>query len=91
MAPTAGAFSRETTSRSGSASARTRSLPASWGTTRSSCTLTVEGLDELHQELAGRGAPVQSEPEDQPWGMREFSIRTPDGHRIRFGERLPAG
>ena len=53
--------------------------------------LTAEGLDELHQELAARGAPVLSAPEDQPWGMREFSIRTPDGHRIRFGERIPAG
>jgi catechol 2,3-dioxygenase-like lactoylglutathione lyase family enzyme len=52
--------------------------------------LTVEGLDQLHQELSARGAPVISEPEDQPWGVREFSIRTPDGHRIRFGERIPA-
>ena len=48
--------------------------------------LTVEGLDELYQELSARGAEVLSEPEDQPWGLREFSIRTPDGHRIRFGE-----
>jgi uncharacterized glyoxalase superfamily protein PhnB len=48
--------------------------------------LTVEGLDALYQELSARGAEVLSEPEDQPWGMREFSIRTPDGHRIRFGE-----
>jgi len=53
--------------------------------------LTIEGLDELHQELAALSAPVLSAPEDQPWGMREFSIRTPDGHRIRFGERIPAG
>jgi catechol 2,3-dioxygenase-like lactoylglutathione lyase family enzyme len=52
--------------------------------------LTVEGLDQLHQELSARGAPVISEPEDQPWGLREFSIRTPDGHRIRFGEPIPA-
>ena len=51
--------------------------------------LTVEGLDELHQELYARRAPVISEPEDLPWGMREFSIRTPDGHRIRFGEPMP--
>jgi uncharacterized glyoxalase superfamily protein PhnB len=48
--------------------------------------LTVEGLDQLYEELTARGAPVSSEPEDQPWGMREFGIRTPDGHRIRFGE-----
>jgi len=52
--------------------------------------LTVEGLDQLHQELSARGAPVISEPEDQPWSMREFSIGTPDGHRIRFGEPMPA-
>ena len=53
--------------------------------------LTVEGLDQLHQELDTRGMQVISEPENEPWGMREFSIRTPDGHRIRFGEPIPAG
>jgi catechol 2,3-dioxygenase-like lactoylglutathione lyase family enzyme len=52
--------------------------------------LTVEGLDQLYQELCARGAEVMSEPENEPWGMREFSIRTPDGHRIRFGEPVPA-
>src|SRR3954454_8332858 len=26
--------------------------------------LTIEGLDELHRELAARGAPVLAEPED---------------------------
>jgi hypothetical protein len=25
---------------------------------------------------------------DKPWGMREFAIVTPDGHRIVFGEEL---
>ena len=52
--------------------------------------LTVEGLDQLHQELSAHGAQVISEPENEPWGVREFSIRTPDGHRIRFGEPIPA-
>jgi len=57
--------------------------------------LTVEGLDQLHQEIRARcgGAqviPAISEVEDEPWGMREFSVRTPDGHRIRFGEPMPA-
>lgn len=52
--------------------------------------LTVEGLDQLHQELSARGAQVISAPENQPWGLREFSIRTPDEHRIRFGEPIPA-
>src|SRR4051812_22381238 len=48
--------------------------------------LVVEGIDQLHRELAGRGAAVISPPQDEPWGLREFGIRTPDGHRIRFGE-----
>ena len=25
---------------------------------------------------------------DEPWNMREFGIRTIDGHRIMFGSRL---
>lgn len=51
--------------------------------------LTVEGVDPLHQELAARGAEVISAPANERWGMREFGIRTPDGHRIRFGEPIP--
>ncbi len=50
--------------------------------------ITVEGVDALHEELAARGAPILSPPVTEPWGMREFGIRTPDGHRIRFGEPL---
>jgi uncharacterized glyoxalase superfamily protein PhnB len=48
--------------------------------------LIVEGVDQLHQELSVRGAAVTSKPETKPWGLREFGIRTPDGHRINFGE-----
>jgi len=51
--------------------------------------LVVEGVDELHREVVARGAQVISPIESQPWGMREFSVHTPDGHRIRFGEPIP--
>jgi catechol 2,3-dioxygenase-like lactoylglutathione lyase family enzyme len=50
--------------------------------------LIVEGVDQLYQELSARGAHVISQPADEPWGQREFGIRTPDGHRIRFGEPI---
>jgi uncharacterized glyoxalase superfamily protein PhnB len=53
--------------------------------------LTVEGLDQLHQEISARGANVTSKPENKPWGLREFGVRTPDGHRIMFGEAIRAG
>jgi catechol 2,3-dioxygenase-like lactoylglutathione lyase family enzyme len=48
--------------------------------------VVVQGVDALHKEVASRGAEVTSAPATQPWGMREFAVRTPDGHRIRFGE-----
>jgi len=48
----------------------------------------VEGVDELYRELAVRGALVSSAPEDKPWGLREFGVRTPDGHRIMCGEEI---
>ena len=48
----------------------------------------VEGVDDAHRELQGRGAKVTSPPESKPWGLREFGVVTPDGHRITFGEAL---
>ena len=51
----------------------------------------VTGLDALHRELAGRGVEVVKPPRDEPWGMREFGIRTADGHRMMFGEPRVAG
>lgn len=51
----------------------------------------VDGVDALHAELAARGAEVTSTPATQPWGLREFGVRTPDGHRLRFGEPVEVG
>ena len=48
--------------------------------------VTVKEIDALHHEISARGADVISQPTTEPWGMREFGVRTPDGHRIRFGE-----
>jgi len=50
--------------------------------------LVVEGIDAFYQDISSRGVKVISPPANEPWGMREFGIRTPDGHRIRFGERV---
>lgn len=48
----------------------------------------VMDADALFAEVAGRGAELITPPRDEPWGMREFGIRTVDGHRMRFGSRL---
>jgi len=50
----------------------------------------IDGVDQFYQELAARGALVTSEPADKPWGLREFGLRTPDGHRIMCGEVIQA-
>lgn len=48
--------------------------------------VTVDDVDAFHADISRRGAEVLSPLATKPWGLREFSIRTPDGHRITFGE-----
>lgn len=48
----------------------------------------VNGIDELHEEFRTRGLASLPAPESKPWGMREFMVTTPDGHRIMFGQDL---
>lgn len=42
----------------------------------------------LYDAFKSHGAEMIQELADKPWGMREFAVRTPDGHRILFGEDL---
>lgn len=48
--------------------------------------LEVENIDQLFAELRSKGVAMLSTPENKPWGQREFALRTPDGHRMTFGE-----
>ncbi len=48
----------------------------------------VDDVDGYFREVQAKGAQVSSIPEDKPWGMREFAIRTPDGHRMMVGKRI---
>src|SRR3569623_1493626 len=41
-------------------------------------------LDGLHAAYVRRGVVVLEPPTTQPWGLREFAIREPDGHVLRF-------
>ena len=50
--------------------------------------VTVDHIDEFHDELVRNGAALMQKLADKPWGMREFGVRTPDGHRIMFGQEL---
>lgn len=48
----------------------------------------VENIDAFYEEVTARGAELWHRIADKPWGMREFAVVTPDGHRIVFGEDL---
>jgi len=50
--------------------------------------LRVDDADAYYQDLKTKGAELLSEPEDKPWDMREFGLRTPDGHRIKIGHAI---
>ena len=53
--------------------------------------IEVDEIDAFHAAVADRGGEVISPLADEPWGMREFGIRTADGHRIRFGSPIRDG
>ena len=36
------------------------------------------------------GGEVTKSLRDEPWGMREFGLRTVDGHRLMIGSPIPA-
>ena len=52
--------------------------------------LHVRDAAGLYAEVVANGVEVWHPLEDKPWGMREFAVVTPDGHRIVFGEKWPA-
>ncbi len=50
--------------------------------------LLVEGVDAYFEEIVARGADVVAPPANRAYGLREFIVRTPDGHRLVLGEPI---
>lgn len=48
----------------------------------------VENVDEVYQEVIDRGAKVITVIGTRPWGIRDFTVVTPDGHRIVYGQLM---
>jgi catechol 2,3-dioxygenase-like lactoylglutathione lyase family enzyme len=46
------------------------------------------GVDALCDELKALGCPIEVAPKDFSYGMREMSVRDPDGNRLTFGEEV---
>lgn len=50
--------------------------------------LNVDDVDALYHEFVSAGAIILQPPADKPHGMREFTVATPDGHRMMMGQDL---
>lgn len=50
--------------------------------------VTVKDAQDLFSEFSAVGIEFMKRLADEPWGMREFGVRTIDGHRIMFGQEL---
>jgi uncharacterized glyoxalase superfamily protein PhnB len=48
----------------------------------------VNDVDAYYQEIVDRGATVARGPADQPYGLREFSVRDVNGVVIVFGQEI---
>ncbi len=51
--------------------------------------LPVDGIDAIYERLAARGIATEGAPQNQWYGLREFSVRDPDGFRWVLNEPLP--
>ncbi len=48
----------------------------------------VKDVNAYHREIVSRGAAVAMEPTDQPYGIREFSVRDVNNVAIVFGQDI---
>jgi uncharacterized glyoxalase superfamily protein PhnB len=51
----------------------------------------VSDVDAMYGELAEKGAVVVYAPLVQPYGMKEFAIRDPNGYVLGFGQEWQGG
>ena len=61
-----------------------RNLPAQHG----GLSVFVDDVDEHFAAVKAAGALVEREPEDQEYGLRDCSVRDPEGHHFWFSQEL---
>lgn len=58
--------------------------PLATGTVTASLAVLVDDVDAHHDRVAATGAAIDCAPTDMPYGMREYSVRDPEGHLWSF-------
>jgi hypothetical protein len=48
--------------------------------------LRVDDVDSYYEDLRRKGIQILSPIETKPWKMREFSVVSPEGHRMMIGQ-----
>lgn len=49
---------------------------------------TDEGIEALYRAVKRKGAKISMELADQPYGMREFAMKDPDGFEVSVGQSI---
>ena len=44
----------------------------------------VDDVDAVHERALAEGLEITHPPTDEPWNVREFHVRHPDGHVFRI-------
>jgi uncharacterized glyoxalase superfamily protein PhnB len=50
--------------------------------------LRVDDVQAFHNRAVEAGAEITKPLTDEPWGMREFALRSVDGHRFTLGQNI---
>lgn len=50
--------------------------------------IVLDNVDNYFSEVSNKNADLIKPLKSEPWGMREFGVRTVDGHRIMFGQEI---
>lgn len=54
--------------------------------------MEIDGdIDEYYAELKGKGVKIVTDIQNQPYGVRDFSIEDINGYKLAFNRRLDGG
>ncbi|MGB2925132.1 MAG: VOC family protein [Limnothrix sp.] len=48
----------------------------------------VDNVDKYYASVLSKGAEITKQLKNEPWKMREFGVKTIDGHRLMIGQDL---
>jgi catechol 2,3-dioxygenase-like lactoylglutathione lyase family enzyme len=58
------------------------------GVSEANVSVEVEDVDALHEEAVRRGLEIVYPLTDEPWGIRRFFVRDPDGTVINVAQHV---